>query len=147
MSQTTGTMNIASYSTDILFNDGLNTKTFTSALEYRNDKTPVVKNVSPKNGDVYGGYDITITGDYLNLDTPIVNIDNIPCVVKTSTASSIVCTVGPRLQLPKKITFDVDIGSKSAVLQSRFRYVLRWSDHRTWGTDLPPVDKDLVYVP
>jgi hypothetical protein len=24
---------------------------------------------------------------------------------------------------------------------------MRWSDHRTWGTDLPPVDKDLVYVP
>ena len=26
-------------------------------------------------------------------------------------------------------------------------YVLRWSDIRTWGTDLPPVDGDLVYVP
>lgn len=24
---------------------------------------------------------------------------------------------------------------------------MRWSDHRTWGVDLPPVDDDLVYVP
>jgi hypothetical protein len=29
----------------------------------------------------------------------------------------------------------------------RFTYVLRWSDIRTWGTDLPPVDGDLIYVP
>lgn len=26
-------------------------------------------------------------------------------------------------------------------------YVMRWSDIRTWGTDLPPVEGDLVYVP
>ena len=25
--------------------------------------------------------------------------------------------------------------------------MLRWSDIRTWGTDLPPVEHDLVYVP
>ena len=25
--------------------------------------------------------------------------------------------------------------------------MLRWSDIRTWGTDLPPVEDDLVYVP
>lgn len=24
---------------------------------------------------------------------------------------------------------------------------MRWSDVRTWGTDLPPVKDDLVYVP
>lgn len=24
---------------------------------------------------------------------------------------------------------------------------MRWSDPRTWGTDLPPIDDDLVYVP
>lgn len=26
-------------------------------------------------------------------------------------------------------------------------YVLKWSDPTTWGTDLPPIDGDLVYVP
>lgn len=24
---------------------------------------------------------------------------------------------------------------------------MRWSDIRTWGTDMPPIDGDLVYVP
>lgn len=24
---------------------------------------------------------------------------------------------------------------------------MRWSDIRTWGTDLPPVEGDLIYVP
>jgi hypothetical protein len=24
---------------------------------------------------------------------------------------------------------------------------MRWSDSRTWGTDLPPVEGDLVYIP
>lgn len=26
-------------------------------------------------------------------------------------------------------------------------YVMRWSDIRTWGTDMPPVDGDIVSVP
>jgi len=39
------------------------------------------------------------------------------------------------------------INSIPAITQAKFRYVLRWSDHRTWGTDLPPVDDDLVHVP
>ena len=26
-------------------------------------------------------------------------------------------------------------------------YVLRWSDIRTWGTDIPPIENDLLYVP
>ena len=25
--------------------------------------------------------------------------------------------------------------------------MLKWSDYRTWGVDLPPIDGDLVYVP
>jgi cell migration-inducing and hyaluronan-binding protein len=39
------------------------------------------------------------------------------------------------------------IGGIPAITEKKFRYVMRWSDHRTWGTDLPPVDDDLVYVP
>jgi hypothetical protein len=43
--------------------------------------------------------------------------------------------------------FEVNIGKTPAILQKRFRYVMRWSDPRTWGTDLPPIDDDLVHVP
>jgi hypothetical protein len=24
---------------------------------------------------------------------------------------------------------------------------MKWSDIRTWGTDMPPIDNDLVFVP
>lgn len=39
------------------------------------------------------------------------------------------------------------VGGNNAVIYQEFNYVLRWSDIRTWGTDMPPVDGDLVFVP
>jgi len=39
------------------------------------------------------------------------------------------------------------IGSKLAITNKKFQYVMRWSDPRTWGTDIPPIDGDLVYIP
>lgn len=39
------------------------------------------------------------------------------------------------------------IGSSAAILRDTFYYVLRWSDARTWGTDLPPIDGDLISIP
>jgi hypothetical protein len=41
----------------------------------------------------------------------------------------------------------VTIGGSNAIIINNFLYVLRWSDSRTWGVDLPPIDGDLVYVP
>lgn len=41
----------------------------------------------------------------------------------------------------------MNIGGIPSILKDKFRYVMRWSDVRTWGTDLPPIDDDLVYVP
>jgi hypothetical protein len=134
---------------NVTFEDGIltNTKLFENAVEYKKITTPVVAGVSPNKGDVFGGYNITITGVYLNLFEPTVVIDSIPCVVKDNTQTQIICTVGARLNLPEKVMFEVNVGKTPAVLQKRFRYVMRWSDPRTWGTDLPPIDDDLVYVP
>lgn len=39
------------------------------------------------------------------------------------------------------------IDNKNAIIRESFMYVLRWSDPRTWGTDMPPIEGDLVYVP
>ena len=41
------------------------------------------------------------------------------------------------------VTFD----SQNAIVNDVFYYVMRWSDVRTWGTDLPPIEGDMVYVP
>lgn len=57
------------------------------------------------------------------------------------------CTVGSRLVLPSSNSFIVKVGSMNAIIRQGFEYVLRWSDIRTWGTDLFPVAGDLVHVP
>ena len=92
---------ITSFPSDMYFDDGLTQQTFTSALEYRQDNTPIITGVTPDNGDVFGGYNITLTGVYLNVATPTVNVDGIACVVKSSNSTQIICTVGSRLTLPK----------------------------------------------
>jgi hypothetical protein len=39
------------------------------------------------------------------------------------------------------------VGNSIAILKQTFSYVMKWSDIRTWGTDMPPIDNDLVFVP
>jgi len=41
----------------------------------------------------------------------------------------------------------VTIGNSKALIVNDFLDVLKWSDSRTWGVDLPPIQGDLVYVP
>lgn len=104
--------------------------------------------VNPGYGDIFGNYGITLTGTNLNAGTPAILIDGIPCVVSTSTATTIICKVGARPTTPTIANnFTVTIGSNNAILQDKFLYMLRWSDTRTWGVDVPPVAGDLVYVP
>jgi hypothetical protein len=39
------------------------------------------------------------------------------------------------------------VGSSKALLKDSFLYVLKWSSKATWGVDIPPIDRDLVYIP
>ena len=69
-------------------------------VEYREDQTPLVNTVSLKNGDVFGGYSLTLTGNYLNLNTPTISIDGKICSITSSALTNIVCQVPSRLDLP-----------------------------------------------
>lgn len=106
-----------------------------------------MSSVNPIYGDIFGGYSLTITGQNLGFDVPSVIIDGVACTNATSTATTIVCTVGARPNLPKSNSFVVTIGNQQSIIQNSFLYVLKWSDKRTWGVSLPPVDGDLVYIP
>ena len=53
---------LTSASADVIYKDGVNTETFSSALEFRQDKTSKVTAVSPRFGDIAGGYVLTLTG-------------------------------------------------------------------------------------
>lgn len=66
-----------SFLSDLIIDDGLNQQVLTGAIDYRKDKTSVVNSVTPNNGDVFGGYEITITGLYFAVGIPTVSIDNI----------------------------------------------------------------------
>jgi hypothetical protein len=127
--------------------DGANTVTFAGAITYSEASTPTVTLINPNYGDIFGGYDITITGTNLGAGTATVVIDGIPCVYKNSTSTTIVCTVGARPNLPPANSFTVSANNMVAVIKATFLYVLRWSDSRTWGLSLPPVAGDLIYVP
>jgi hypothetical protein len=139
--------NMASQLSDVWYQDGYNNRTLSSAIEYRLTNTPIVSSVNPPYGDIFGGYSLTITGQNLGFALPNILIDNIPCVNVNISATTIVCTVGARPNLPTINTFTVFIGTQQSIIQSSFLYVLRWSDSRTWGVGMPPVDGDLVYVP
>ena len=62
---------------NFMFNDGFNTLTFTNILSYRQDQTPIINTVTNPTGDVYGGYNITLAGSYLNIGTPSIKIDGV----------------------------------------------------------------------
>jgi hypothetical protein len=94
MSKTSSAVNLASYKTDVIFDDGVNQRTFTEFLIYNSAHTSIVKSVSPRNGDIFGGYNLTLTGVNLDVNTPTVNIDGIECVVKYVSSTSVKCLVG-----------------------------------------------------
>lgn len=140
---------LSAYTTNAIVTDGQNTYTFTSMIEYGSSYTPTVTSISPSTGTIYGGDTITMTGTNFNIGTVEVTIDGIECVVNTgaTTATNIECVTGERLALPEKNSFVVRVGGNKAVLSANFEYIMAWSDERTWGTDLPPVEGDLVVVP
>ena len=56
------TPTLSSASADVIYKDGANTQTFSAALEFRQDKTSKVTSVSPRFGDIAGGYTLVISG-------------------------------------------------------------------------------------
>jgi hypothetical protein len=137
--------NLVSQVSDVIYMDGYNTVTFTGAVTYSPASTPTITAISPQYGDIFGGYNITLTGT--NLGNAAVVIDGITCVYQTSTTTQIICTTGARMNLPKVNSLTISVNGMAAVVQATFMYVLRWSDSRTWGVSTPPVDGDLVDIP
>lgn len=133
------TPTLSGQSATVIYNDGFNSKSFTNALQFTSSATPTVTSVVPPYGDIFGGYNINITGTNLGFGTPTVLIDSVPCTLVSNSSTSIICTVGARPNIPKTNTFTVTIGSSKAIIVNDFLYVLKWSDARTWGVDLPPI--------
>ena len=142
------TANLASQFANVAYNDGLNTQLFNNLLEYKQANTSIITLISPRYGDISGGYTITLTGTNLNSGTAVITIDGITCTNVVSNATTITCSPGARTVTPTVAnTFFVTIGGNKVILQDTFLYVLKWSNPTTWGVDSAPIDNDLVYVP
>lgn len=91
---------VESHQADIVIDDGHNSYFFEDMVNYGKQYTPVISEVTPATGDVFGGYDITLKGSNLDIGVPSVVIDGVDCQVKSSSASEILCEVGERLSIP-----------------------------------------------
>lgn len=144
----TSSVSLTSQTSDVVYEDGSNSQTFAGAVEYRQDQTPIVTSVSPRYGNIGGGYTLTISGSYLDIASATIIIDGVDCPVQSATASQITCIVGTRSSTyAQDNTFSVTLGNSYALLEDTFLYVLEWSNSTTWGVDMPPIDNDLIYVP
>lgn len=133
------TPSLSSHASTVTYNDGFNSHSFSNSIQFTSTATPTVQSVVPPYGDIFGNYTINITGTNLGFGTATVLIDSIPCIVVSNSSTSIICMVGARPNIPKTNTFTVTIGKSNAIIVNDFLYVLRWSDSRTWGVDLPPI--------
>lgn len=140
---------ISSFTTNAIYDDGFNQVTLTNAITYKTTTTPVITAITPSTLSVYGNELVAITGTNLNFGTGKIWVDNIECLVNAaaSTATHLECTSQARPTLPQENTFSASVANNKAIIRQELIYVMRWSDIRTWGTDLPPIEGDLVFVP
>lgn len=139
---------LTSQASGLVYSDGYSSFNLTTFVYFRKDRTPVINSITPLYGDIFGGYNLTLTGTSLGFSSNVkISIDGIPCLYVSSNDTQIICLVGARPNIPAKNTFTVTLDSNTAIVNAEFLYVLKWSDDRTWGVDLPPIDNDLVVVP
>jgi hypothetical protein len=142
------TINLTSFLAPVTYIDSFNQVLLPYTIEYREDKTGTIDAILPPYGDIFGGYNITLVGTNLNFSNNVyITIDGVSCTYMESNTTSIICQVGAKSPTSTENSFEIEIGGMMPFIRQRFTYVLKWSDIRTWGTDLPPVDGDLVYVP
>jgi hypothetical protein len=72
---------------DVVYNDGFNSKAFTGVIEFRGNYTPTVQSVVPPYGDIFGGYSLTLKGTNLGFAPAVILIDQIPCAVTNASST------------------------------------------------------------
>ena len=65
---------------DVVYSDGFNSFTLSSVINFKSDFTPIISLVYPSYGDIFGGYNLKLTGQNLGFTQNVsINIDGIPC--------------------------------------------------------------------
>lgn len=110
---------ITDFTTDATLDNGQQTFPFTSSVRYLATSTPIVTNINPNTGTIYGGTTVTFTGMNFNVGTPSVVIDGVICVVDSGsiTSTALNCVTGARLNLPQENSLKVTFGTQRSILQ------------------------------
>jgi hypothetical protein len=118
------------------------------AVTFRSDTTPVLSDITPRFGTVWGSTEVTLTGTFGTDGTPEVWFDDRVCTVSTSDATTIVCTTDdkpyvadePRVRI--YVPGQGDVATQGLV----FRYCALYSDERSWA-DFLPLDGESIEIP
>lgn len=106
--------------------------------------------IQPRYGSVYGGEKVVFNGENLNGSGVEVFIDDKPCTISKRNNQKIECTTADRPfveGLEPKLSIYVDGKGYAATRGQVYRYVSKWSDKRTWGNDLLPVEGEALVIP
>jgi len=76
-------------------------------------------------------------------------IDNVKCVPKSATTTSVTCTTGKRTELvPTSLSIFIAGRGLVSTNDNVFTYVFKWSDgDKTWGGELAPMEGETIVVP
>ena len=122
----------------------------TTFINYKDSLTSLLTKVDPKYGTTLGGVNVTLTGtNFGNLISDIsVLIDGVSCKVFFVSSTRIDCTTGARLNYVKpSLTIYKNNSGFVSTQGLLFIYADLWSDHRTWGGEVPPRDGETVQIP
>jgi len=109
-------------------------------VTYDKSKTPKLTSITPRFGSVVGNTDVTLVGTDFHATKAgnTILFDHVPCVVKTASATSVVCTTGPKIGVKGVpginpiVSFTVLDAGKVATSDLVFRYVSLYSLDSTW---------------
>jgi hypothetical protein len=130
------------------------------SVTYSHALTPVVTAVDPRNGTAYGGTVVTLTGNGFGPAAEAeVSLNGYPCAVVAcatgedwcvSDATRVRCRTAARTDGIKPLALDLRFADRGLALRNattRFRYLDRWSDPRTWQGSERPRAGDAVIIP
>jgi hypothetical protein len=61
---------ITDFTTNAVLDNGYQTFPFSNSVQYQAVSTPIITQVSPNTGTIYGGTTVTFTGTNFNVGTP-----------------------------------------------------------------------------
>jgi len=111
--------------------------------------TSYVSSITPDRGSALGNTTVTITGGNFS-SSPIVQLNQVPCLVLNSNSTVIQCmTLERPYQIIAEHSVDVlsDTGYAVVTDSAQFLYVDKWSALTSWKNQEPPVDNDFVWIP